>query len=50
MEIWLLCFIKDIILIEMLVDQVITKANIDTAKTLTGDTICNISKLYYSFT
>lgn len=49
MEIWLLCFIKDILLIEMPVDQVVTNANIDTAKTLTGDTICNVSKLYYSF-
>lgn len=49
MKIWLLCFIKDILLIEMPVDQVVTNANTDTAKTLTGETICNISKLYYSF-
>lgn len=33
----------------MPVDQVVTNANIDTAKTLTGDTIYNVSKLYYSF-
>lgn len=39
MEIWLWCFIKDILLIEMPVDQVVTNANIDTAKTLTGDTL-----------
>lgn len=34
MEIWLLCFIKDIPLIEMPVDQVVTNANTDTAKNI----------------